>query len=132
MRSKIAQQILNETPEETKIFVKKYGDIVVRIYQVLKEKGITQKQLAEQMGKSQSEISKWLKGEHNFTLRSLCKLEAELGVELIYTPKRDSFHVQRSGTLKSTASKAEPVSTKVVFQTLTGKPVVPQNEPQAA
>ena len=35
------------------------------------------------MNKKPSEISKWLNGEHNFTLRSLAKLSAELGVPLI-------------------------------------------------
>lgn len=132
MGSKIARRLLGETPLETRIFVRMYGDVVVRVHQLLREKGWTQQDLAKKLKKTPSEISKWLRGDHNFTMRSLAKLEAELGASIIYVPKRDSFHVQRSGTLKSTASKAEPVSTKVVFQTLTGKPVAPQNEPQAA
>ena len=32
------------------------------------------------------EISKWLGGNHNFTLRSLAKLQAELGEEIIQVP----------------------------------------------
>lgn len=91
MRSNIADSIMSKTSEETKLFVKKYGDIIVRVHQILRERGITQKNLAERMGKSQSEISKWLSGEHNFTLRSLTRLEATLGTEIIYIPKRDSF-----------------------------------------
>ncbi|WP_316788831.1 hypothetical protein [Pedobacter frigoris] len=43
MRSKIAKQILDETPEETRIFVRQYTDIVVRINQLLEKKGYTQK-----------------------------------------------------------------------------------------
>ena len=104
MRSKIAQKILDRTPEHTKIFVRLYGNIVVRIHELLKEKGITQKSLAEGMGKKPSEISKWLNGEHNFTLRSLAKLEAELGEPIIAVPKRETFTQISQNSLKMTAS----------------------------
>jgi hypothetical protein len=36
MRSKIAKQILDETPKETRIFVRRYTDIVVRMNELLK------------------------------------------------------------------------------------------------
>lgn len=131
MRSKIADRIMANTPEETKRFVRKYGDIVVRVHQILKEQGITQKMLADKLGKTPSEISKWLNGDHNFTLRSLTKLEAELGEDLIYIPKKDSFHVQLSGMLKAKAEKAAPISTKIQFQEATAGPTT-VNEPMAA
>lgn len=91
MRSKVFQRILDKTPEDVKIFTRHYGDLVVRINSLLKEKGYSQKDLAEKLDKKPSEISKWLKGEHNFTLRSLAKLEAELGAPLFYVPKTKSF-----------------------------------------
>lgn len=116
MRSKIAKRILDETPEEVRIFVRKHSDIVVRVHQLIREKGWTQQKLAEKLEKTPSEVSKWLNGEHNFTLRSIAKLEAELGADIFYVVKRDSFHVQRSGSLKAIAAKAEPVSTKILFQ----------------
>jgi transcriptional regulator with XRE-family HTH domain len=131
MRSKIAQLILDETPKEVHIFVRKYGDIVVRINQLLREKGFTQKQLADQMKKTPSEISKWLGGDHNFTLRSLAKLEAELGAEIIYVPKKDSFHVQRGGQVKANIAFTEPVSGKVHFFETKKKPIT-SPEPVAA
>jgi transcriptional regulator with XRE-family HTH domain len=37
------------------------------------------------MKKRPSEINKWLKGNHNLTLKTLAKLEAELGEPIIYT-----------------------------------------------
>lgn len=88
MRSKIFQEILDETPEDVEIFVRLYADLVVRINQLLREKGISKKELAEKMDKKPSEISKWLSGEHNFTLRSLAKLSAELGEPLLEVPKK--------------------------------------------
>lgn len=115
MRSKILKKILDETPREVEIFVKKYGDLLVRVHQILKEKGISQKVLAERLGKTPSEISKWLSGNHNLTMRSLAKLEAELEVDLIYIPKRDSFHVQMRGTIRSSVTPQRPLAKQVVF-----------------
>lgn len=100
MRSKIAQEILNNTPKEVEIFVRMYGNIIVRINELIKDKGLTQKALAEGMKKSPSEISKWLNGEHNFTLRSLAKLEAELGEPIIVVPKKETFKEVSQKTLQ--------------------------------
>jgi transcriptional regulator with XRE-family HTH domain len=88
MRSKVLQRILNKTPKEVEIFVDKYADLVLRINQILSEKGYTQKSLAEKLEKRPSEIHKWLSGDHNFTLRSIAKLEAELGEILLEVPVR--------------------------------------------
>jgi transcriptional regulator with XRE-family HTH domain len=93
MRSKVAQKILEETPEEVRIFVRQYTDIVLRITQLMEVKGYSQRDLAERMNKRPSEINKWLKGYHNLTLKTIAKLEAELGEPIIYTssdyfPKR--------------------------------------------
>jgi transcriptional regulator with XRE-family HTH domain len=88
MRSKVAERILAKTPEETKIFARLYGDLIVHINRIIKEKGYSHKSLADKMEKSPSEIHKWLSGEHNFTLRSIAKLQAELGEELLIVPVR--------------------------------------------
>lgn len=46
------------------------------------ERGMTQKQFAEFMEVSQSMVSKWEKGECNFTLQSLVKIASKLGLSL--------------------------------------------------
>jgi transcriptional regulator with XRE-family HTH domain len=83
MRSKIAEQILAEAPPESAIFARLYSDIVVRIHELMQDQQITQRDLASRLGKSPSEISKWLNGGHNLTLKSLAKLEAELNAPII-------------------------------------------------
>jgi len=95
MRSKILQEILDETPKDVEIFVDKYTDLVIRINQILREKGYTQKSLANKLDKSPSEIHKWLSGDHNFTLRSIAKLEAELGETLLEVPVRKTAHIYK-------------------------------------
>ena len=87
MMSKTLEKLLKSTPPEVEIFVDLYSDLVVRINQILRDKGMTQKDLADGMEKRPSEISKWLSGDHNFTLRSLAKLQAELGEVLLAVPK---------------------------------------------
>ena len=86
MRSKVLQEILDETSKDVKIFVRLYADILKRVHQILEEKDMSQKELADLLAKKPSEISKWLGGNHNFTLRSLAKLQAELGEEIIQVP----------------------------------------------
>jgi transcriptional regulator with XRE-family HTH domain len=88
MRSKTVDRLLKSTPKDVEIFVDLYADLVVRINQLLRENNISKKELAEKMDKKPSEISKWLSGEHNFTLRSLAKLSAELGEPLLEVPKK--------------------------------------------
>ena len=88
MRSRIFQEVLDETPKEVEIFVRLYADLVLKINQILRDKGYTQKSLADKLEKRPSEINRWLSGEHNFTLRSIAKLQAELGEILIEVPER--------------------------------------------
>lgn len=88
MRSTVLQRILDKTPKDVEIFVDKYADLVLRINQILHEKGYSQKSLADKLEKRPSEIHKWLSGDHNFTLRSIAKLEAELGEILLEVPAR--------------------------------------------
>ena len=101
MRSKTVDRLLKTTPEDVKIFVDLYADLLVRVNQLLQEKNITKKELAERLDKSPSEISKWLGGEHNFTLRSLAKLQAELGEPLLEVPPRKAQTIFVKGYRRS-------------------------------
>ena len=102
MRSKVLQRILDDTPDDIRIFIDKYTNLVIRINQILREKGYSQKTLAEKLDKNPSEIHKWLSGDHNFTLRSIAKLEAELGEILLEVPVRKSVTEFTSGQVQVT------------------------------
>ena len=54
-----------------------------KIDMILREKNISQKQLAKKMGKTEAEVSRWLGGTHNFTLRTIEKISDALGVKLL-------------------------------------------------
>ncbi|MBR1468552.1 MAG: helix-turn-helix transcriptional regulator [Prevotella sp.] len=44
---------------------------------------MTQKEFARRMGKTESEVSVWLSGQHNFTLRTLARISAVLGEDVV-------------------------------------------------
>lgn len=104
MRNKLLQQIVDETPKETEIFVEKYAALMVRIEDILTKKDWSQKDLAENMGQKPSAISRWLNGKGNLTLKSIAKLEAELGETLIEIP---------TGTIQETEWQDSEVVFKV-------------------
>ena len=60
--------------------------IANRIYDILEEKGMTQKDFARLMGKTETEVSRWLSGTHNMTLATLCKISIALGENLLEVP----------------------------------------------
>ena len=62
-------------------------DIANRIYDLLKEKKMTQREFAALMGKRESEISRWLTGSHGFTTTTLAKISAVLGEPVVMVKK---------------------------------------------
>lgn len=82
----ISQFFEDKGPEDTSRFVDKNLDISDQVQLYLEEIGWSQKKLAKVLSKSEAEVSKWLSGTHNLTLRSIAKLEAALGKDIIITP----------------------------------------------
>lgn len=80
------RQLLNSVPDKVKRSVRISMDIATQINYILKAKGITQRKFADLMGKRESEISKWLSGNHNFTTKTLGNIEAVLGEDIINVP----------------------------------------------
>ena len=89
-------------PEDSKIFVDKSLEIADFIFWAMEQKGMKQKDLAEKMGKSEAEISKLLAGMHNYTLRSIAKIEAALGQSVICIPVKTkvSFPAKSGDVIK--------------------------------
>lgn len=78
------QEIFEEIPahlcEETRMSFA----ISNKIDALMKEKGLTRKQLADAMGKRPNEVTRWLSGEHNFTLSTLALLSTFFGKPIIH------------------------------------------------
>jgi len=87
MKNKRLEARRKKIPKEVDLFVKHSFDFVDRIHQILKEKGLEQKDLAKALGKSESEISKWMTGTHNFTFKTAARIEAVLGESILNMSK---------------------------------------------
>lgn len=80
----------NRNPEIDK-FVEKNLSIIEKVNTILDERGITKSTFAEMLGKSPSEVSKWLSGMHNLTLKSIIKMEIALDIDLINLEPAEIF-----------------------------------------
>ena len=80
---------LKSIPEQTKRSARISLDIASQINSILKKKNISQRELASRLNKKESEISKWLSGNHNFTIKTLAGIETILGEEIISVPIYD-------------------------------------------
>lgn len=77
-KNKLLNIIRKNRSRSTGIFVEHSFEIVDRIIEILKSKKMDQKQLAAALGKHESEVSKWLTGTHNFTLKTISNIESVL------------------------------------------------------
>src|ERR1035437_3078649 len=84
-KSEQVKKFLEETPKDIDYLVQHSMDFSIQIISLLKKKGKSQKDLADILEKEESEISKWLSGNHNFTLKSIAKIESALDQQLIFT-----------------------------------------------
>lgn len=80
---KLFRQIVEETPVELKTQLRFSDSIAEKLDKLLKERGMSQRDLAKNTGKTEAEVSRWLGGTHNFTLRTLAKISTVLGEDLI-------------------------------------------------
>lgn len=78
------RQIVDETPEDLKTQLRFSDLIAEKLIGMLKSKGMSQRDLAKNTGKTEAEVSRWLGGTHNFTLRTLAKISVVLGEDLIH------------------------------------------------
>lgn len=54
-----------------------------RINNLMLQRGLTKIEFAKALGKRPSEVTKWLSGQHNFTIRTLSLLSSFFGVSLV-------------------------------------------------
>ena len=72
--------------------------IANRIYDLLEQKGMSQKDLAQKLGKTETEVSRWLCGTHNLTMATLAKIAVALDDDLIMptvTKRRRKFSLPK-------------------------------------
>lgn len=82
IRSKY-REMVGHVPPDIKEEIELSFAISNKIYSLMHERGLSKKQLAEQLGKRPSEVTRWLSGQHNFTVSTLAMLSAFFGKSII-------------------------------------------------
>ena len=57
--------------------------IANRVYDILEKRSMSQKDFAKLIGKTETEVSRWLSGTHNLTLATICKISVALNEKII-------------------------------------------------
>ncbi|APG65084.1 hypothetical protein LPB136_06860 [Tenacibaculum todarodis] len=72
----------NKNPEIDR-FIERNLEITQKVCSILKKKGIKKSEFAKMLNKRPSEVTKWLSGLHNLTLKSITKMEVALNTNLL-------------------------------------------------
>lgn len=86
--NRIMDEIRGTISPEMKLQMEMSVAIANRIYEILDAKGMSQKDLAKRLGKTETEVSRWLSGTHNLTLATICKISAALDAEVVKVADR--------------------------------------------
>ena len=76
-------QIVASIPKDIHKEVEMEIAVSNRIYELMTQKGLSKAEFARAIGKRPCEITKWLSGQHNFTLATLGMLSAFFGEPII-------------------------------------------------
>ena len=101
-KNNIINEWLNQhgDPEAEK-FIAKNLAITEKVRLALEAKNWTKADLAKEMNKKPSEVSKWLSAMHNLTLKSIIKMEMALGIDLIHLEPVKEFEYVFLGEIKN-------------------------------
>lgn len=81
--AKSIDELLGAIPEPIMKEIELSFAISDRIFELMSERGLSKKQFADALGRRPSEITKWLSGQHNFTLSTLAMLSSFFGQPII-------------------------------------------------
>ena len=70
--NRIMDEIRTTISPEMKLQMELSVAIANRIYEILETRGMSQKDFAKLMGKTETEVSRWLSGTHNLTMATIC------------------------------------------------------------
>lgn len=80
-------EAFSKIPEESRRMSAHSFAIAAHINEILERKGWSKTDFATAMGKKNAEISKWMSGQHNFTIATIAKIETVLGEDIISVKK---------------------------------------------
>jgi len=107
------REAMDNVPPDSLEFADLSFAIIDRVHGIMERTpGMTQKMLAAKLGKKESEISRWLGGMHNLTLRNLARLNVALGAKVIVVPPAAANNTAFIYTPTCTANASNPYTVK--------------------
>jgi DNA-binding Xre family transcriptional regulator len=88
--SEIFERALNRVPPETHVFVELSFRIFDRVHELLRKRGMTERDLAVALAMSEEDTSIMLSLGHNISLSKLAKLQTVLGGEIVQIVEAES------------------------------------------
>lgn len=83
----LLDELYSRIPEDSRRMSDLSFAIAAHISEILARKGWNKSDLANAMGKKNAEISRWMSGQHNFTIETIAKIETVLGEDIISVKK---------------------------------------------
>lgn len=80
---KTLEEMLGTIPESVVKEIDLSFEISDRISELMNQRGLSKKQFAEALGRRPSEVTKWLSGQHNFTIATLGKISSFFGQPIV-------------------------------------------------
>lgn len=90
----------SEFRSANKKWLKRSQAVAFKVLRTLREKGLSQKDLAEKLNVYPQQVNKWLKGKENFTFETVCKLEDALNIELMSITGFETKHESKVQIVK--------------------------------
>ena len=92
--NKIMDEIRSTISPEMKMQMELSVAIANRIYDILEARGMSQKDFAQLMGKTETEVSRWLSGTHNLTMATICKISAALDAPVVEVYRSHDYPIR--------------------------------------
>ncbi len=77
------RELLGEITPAERAQTRMSFEISNRLDALMRERGLSKKQFADALGKRPSEITRWLSGQHNFTIATIGMLTAFFGQPIV-------------------------------------------------
>jgi transcriptional regulator with XRE-family HTH domain len=109
-KGNVLKNLFEEMKEIEKVQIETKFNLANALESLLKNKGISKSEFAAKMGKSPSEISKWMSGKHNFTIDTLMEIAHALKVditELLKFKPEPLFKTQVTVHRKKTSNESD-------------------------
>jgi transcriptional regulator with XRE-family HTH domain len=120
------KSLLESIPSSTKKYVNRQVGFATTVAEKLRYTGMTQRELAEKLGKKESYISRILSGEANPTLKTIAEVEVALGEDVISFNIHKKVSHQNRVFMRAEPSKVDFTdSTKLKLTSTSGVKLLP-------